>query len=343
MKSRGPSSGSQLKEIVDRASFPQLIVILCPDEIRRRRACEHLLEPHLAKTKSTSAVTRLRGQDVSPAAMRSLSMDLQMGSLFDPVRFWVIDRVDQIKIAEARDLAEAVNKFPKTHHLIALGESLPATHPLRARANEDKTFVDLPELKGAELSRWVERELALAKLETSDPSVVESFVQLGEGRPDLICKQVELASLYCEPGQLLTSNMTRQLFPGRFHPSDYDLLEALTHGDFPKAERLLQSLEIDDRSPYMLSAFLSRCWAQLIEVRQLLDRGFSEADIRARLSLSPWIAAKVVQQSKRLNKEVVMNGLEALLWTDSRLKGRGAGPSSVLSQTAWRLTSASSH
>lgn len=325
------SPSAQLKEITSQATPPLCVVITSTDRVRRERALNYLLEHFTSKKKLKSSFFSFT--ESGRANLTGFIRDLEEPSLFEPNRFGVIRSIELARAADVEPLSAFLKKEVLGSHLIIIGASLPNTPNFKKTLEAHATQVAFEPLKGAELSRWVEREVKHQGLSAVPDEVTALLIALGSDDADSIAQLIEKFSLYLGDAAP-TKSALQALEPGRATASDFDLANALLGKNRGATETLLTQLIAQGSSPFMLLGLLTKTFSTLLRIRSLMDRGLSQNQIRADINLAPWIFSKYVPLAQRRTTSELSRDLEALLVADFRLKDRSLGPAAILSQIA---------
>ena len=328
---RASSAAAKLKEIVGTKSCPNCLVLTSPDRTRRERALAYVLSHFAAAGAKPSSFSF---GEQGRVTIQSFLADCAEPSLFEPVRFCVIRAIEKAKAAELEPLSAILAKKLPSVHFFIIGEGLPNAGNFKKALEKNATHVSFEDLKGAELSRWVEKELRSNEIAQAPDDVVELIVSVAGDDPDSISKLIEKFSLYLD-GAAPSAAGLRELEPGRSVASDFELADALLSPKRANTEALIQQLIAQGSSPFMLIGLLTKTFSTLYRIRAALDRGQSQNDLRADLGISPWLLSKYLPLAKQLSAQQIMRRLEALLETDFRLKDRSLGPASLFSSLAY--------
>jgi DNA polymerase III delta subunit len=306
-----------LKEITALPECPSCIVITAPDRVRRMRTLEYLLG-HFSKGGSNTPRSfsfSEQGRSSPTAFLR----DHEEPSLFEPTRFAIIRGIELAKAADVEPISDFLRKKVPGVHLFIVGENLPNTPNFKKTLQSHATHLAFEQLKGAELTRWTERESKQQKLDTNDDALIELIISLGDSDPEAISKLIEKFCLYLgseKPSQ----SALRALEPGRAHASDFELADTLLGRNRGVTEALLTQLMSQGSNPFMLMGLLTKTFTSLLRIRAMLDSGANQNDIRNALGLSPWIFSKYLPLAKQRSVAELNKILEGLLVADFRLK-----------------------
>lgn len=327
---RQTSAASLLKEITSRAECPGCVVITAPDRVRRDRALAFLLGHFTKGAPKPATFTFTEQGRGNPTA---LLRDLREPSLFDPIRFGVIRGIESARAADVEPIAEFLQAQIPGVHLILVGSALPNTPNFKKFLEKNASVVAFEQLKGAELSRWTERELKHCDVQNADDAVVELLISLAGEEPEAVARLVEKFSLYLGDAQATTQAL-RTLEPGRASASDFELAETMLGKNRAATEALLHQLISQGSSPFMLIGLLTKTFTTLLRIRALADKGVSQGDIKNDLSISPWLFSKYLPLARRISTATLNRALSALTEADFRLKDKSLGPTSVFSSVA---------
>ncbi len=327
---RASSAAARLKEIVSQKSCPACLVLTAPDRTRRERALGYLLDNFIGKRASLPVFSFA---EQGRGSISHFLADAAAPSLFEPQRFVLLRSVEKAKAAELEPVSALIAKKLPGVHVIILGEGLPNSANFKKAVEKHATHIAFEELKGAELSRWVEKELKGAGVSQPPDEVVGLILSLASDDADAISRLVEKLSLYLD-GAAPTVGALRELEPGRSLASDFDLAEALLSSKRAGTETLIQQLLAQGSSPFMLMGLLTKTFSTLYRIRAALDRGQSQGDLKNDLGLSPWLLSKYIPLARQLSLPQISSILEALLEADFRLKDRSIGPAATLSSVA---------
>lgn len=325
------TTSATLKEITALSECPSCIVITAPDRVRRTRTLEYLLK-HFAKNAAGKPRSFTFGEQgrLNPSAFLR---DLEEPSLFEPTRFAIMRGIDTAKAADVEPVSDFLRKKIPGVHLFIIGEALPNTPNFKKVLESHATHISFDQLKGAELHRWVEREVKQNQLHGAEDALIELIIALGNEEPEAIAQLIEKFSLFLG-GDKPTQSALRALEPGRAQASDFELAEALLGRNRGATEALLTQLLLQGSSPFMLMGLLTKTFNSLLRIRSQLDGGVSPNDIRNSMGLSPWIFSKYLPLAKQRTAANLSAILESLLVADFRLKDRSLGPAAALSSVA---------
>lgn len=319
-----PSAKGVSPELLLQADkLPPLILIVGPDRIRRERALAAILSKH--KLKVTSRVTG------GKVPVDELAARLNSPSLFEPKPVIVVAEVESLKGEFERNLAKLYDGGPPFGLLFGLAAALPATSPLRKAAQGLGGYVELEQLSGALLKRWVARELKALGANAVSEQVLEHLIQAGAEQPDLISQCVEKLALYLNDNEEPTIELMQYLFQTTSEEQEFALLNSLLNDPAGSREALISRLFAEGKNPFQLLALIARSYAQYLSVKSSLERGEMLADIRGKLGVTQWVFERQLEGARRFSRQKLKSAMNAILKADSQLKNRSLGHEAIFS------------
>ena len=306
-------------------SVPGCLVV-GPDRVRRERVLE-LLRTAL-REKGIRSVRRWSGKLFDGRQLCELSDSLKMLSLFEPKTAHLLSEAHDLKVEMVRGLASLVESASFQGVLLIEAEKLTAQHPLRKLFSASALLIELPELSGAELVRWVERELKARAFQEVGRDVPRLLIERCSESVDEIAACVEQLSLFLDGGRLTTETVS-ELYPADGEEELYTLIDPLIRkqsGLFLKrsAQLLRQGV-----SPFAITTVLHRSLGQLLQYRFANEQGRSRSEST---NMPPWLARRIAEQASRITTADLLRSIDTLLAIDSKMKNRALSMESVLSE-----------
>jgi len=166
---RSSSSATLLKQLTSQKTCPKCVVITSPDRVRRERALHFLLN-HFNPSQSPKPTIFSFGEQ-GRASPQAFLRDLEEPSLFDPTRFAILRSIESARAAELEPLSDFLRKDIPGVHILAIGASLPNVPTFKKVLDSHASLLSFDPLKGAELRRWIEREVTTQGITGADDAV----------------------------------------------------------------------------------------------------------------------------------------------------------------------------
>ena len=330
------SPQKHLKALIDASSAPDLSLVISPDAIRRRRLAEILIEKLPPSLDRRESVIRLSCEELSVSRFGSLKSELSSYSLFSTERIFILDHVEALNAALAKELALLVSDLAPGTKVCLLAEKLPSTSAILKACKARSVVWELEELKGFELKRWLQKELRTAGIPELAEPVLEALLHLGEGSPDNLAPLVERLSLFSDGAPVTLDDLGR-LFPGAVDQSEYELLDDIINGNPARMEVGIERMARSGKNQFGFLSLVNRQFSNLFFIKSMEQQGRHSAFIRESLAIQPWLFNKLQASARRYSLRELRGALSALLRADSQFKNRSTGVESVLSDLLSRL------
>lgn len=289
-----------VQEVAKRA--PSLVVIVCPDFVRRKRALDfflnHFPEAELHKV----------GNDFVPDVTANLS-------LFGKTPIYLVSQIETLN----NEIQKRFVEGSKSAMIVAVGEKLATKTPLRTLAEKLESFIDIPVLKGIEVYGWATREFKRLGKNITKPAL-ELLIELCERKIDFLASRIEQLDLYVKE-DVVTEAHVRSLLSVAIQEDDFSLLQSI----------------LDDEPIQKQAKKLARSEANPFGLEQLLFRNLSYAwamkestSARSELKIPPWIAQKLSKRSRNMSEARYKKSLLALCKFDARLKNNSLSPKTLI-------------
>lgn len=323
-----------VKTITSAKVAPSCVLITGPDEVRRKRVIASILDTFLPSGRDT-AFRRLDGRELTVGKIPALRQDLSSISLFTPRKFILLERFDEANAAVTKELQAILTDLPEGVCVLLTGVEAKGAAPLVKKLAAADAWIQLPELKGPEFNRWIQKELKIAGL-TAGEDVANAVAAIAQGSADAAARVVERLALYLDDKAATSADVFR-LFIEQPDPNEFALIDAITAGNRARAEVLLHQLFAEGKNAFLVLALVSRTFSNYLQIKQLLKAGHSGPEIRQLLGTSPWVFNRQLEAVRRYSLRHLVRIMTDLAATDSRLKNRSLGPEEVTGWLVGRL------
>jgi len=198
------------------------------------------------------------------------------------------------------------------------------------KAVEEKgQTVEFASLTGENLQRWVEAFLK-DRGKRIEPAAFNYLVLLaGEGLA-VMQNELEKLSLYCHDSAVITLPMVQEIVTKNTEINVFNLIDSIAEKKGKKALELLQTSLVMGEAPMKLLSLLVRQYRLILAAKDMVSQGFSEKQIRERLSIQPFVLNKVLSQGRNFSVEQLVKALERLLEAEVLLKSSGGDPAELM-------------
>ncbi len=153
----------------------------------------------------------------------------------------------------------------------------------------------------------------------------------------LIERSLEQLRDYIYPDKAVSAAAIEEMICRSKSESIFDMTDAIGQGDGARALALLRNMEEDGEPALMISAMITRHFRQLLTVAAAARHGGSSSSIAGALGLNPFVAAKLLDQSRNMNIKGLLGAFPKLLDLDIALKSGAASPYGAIEDTLLEL------
>lgn len=339
----------QLKSLLALEKPPPILLVLCPDKLRRGRITRSLL----SKFHEQSAVVKRDLTQITSQNLGTLADEINSLSLFSPKQTFVLSNIECSKAATIDGLLRLFKSLDQANaNIIIEGTKLPSnSRILKFFDQYRKALKDLPNSisslvvslsppNGEELKKWIVRELRQIGV-SSYPAelivcIINSATTLCEADSDLIIdyvfQEIEKVALYANEG-IVTKDDIDELFLAKYETNEFKLLEvSLADSSRSIAERhvMLSHLLRAGKVPFLLLALFGSSLGNYLAIKYKLETGQSELRIRDELKLNHWRFSRMLAPAKALKRSRLQSAMRRLLKCDSLLKNHSLSDENVM-------------
>ena len=311
------------------------MLICAPDEIRKRRMCDHL-QSKITDGKR-SAVQTFDAKLLNAQQLTNLRDELSSQSLFAPFRLFIIRRVDEIPATLIESFVELLKAELAGVCVLCFASNLPASSLVLKFFKSRKTAIQLEALEGAALEKWIQKELKYQGIKEHEQAVTNQLISSGDANPDLIAQLISHAALYTDGDKLKATDL-KALFSESMEASEFDFVDALMQKNEARSQSLLSVILASGKSPFMLVGLLQRSFSTYVAIAGLLKEGKNTGEIAQQLKLQPWLLKKHLAVVQKYPISQLKRCVESLLRADSKLKNRSLGTESIFSEFVYSVT-----
>ena len=199
--------------------------------------------------------------------------------------------------------------------------------------------VNFPEIKGKQVVPWIRRTAKELGINISEYAFIHLQEIVGDRPIDLYNELIKLQLRYGD-GKIGEEEVRGMAIYGRIY-SIFNLTDALSMKNIGESLSALNSfLEEEDKKsgPLRLTGMLNKQIILLWQTKALLEKGVKPKDVVKKLGVRPFVAEKLVKQSRHWSIDDLEGGI-ALLQEADRLIKSGSRPKPVFESLFFSLCS----
>ncbi len=188
------------------------------------------------------------------------------------------------------------------------------------RAIEKKgEVVELTPLKGAELGRWLQDQAgALGKV--LEPKALEYIMFHAGFSLRFLKNELDKLALFTGEERTISLAVVEKLLTKSIEANIFNLVDNLGLKKTEEALFELRNLLVTGEPAVRILFMIARQFRLILMVKDLEQRGFSEKQITAELSLHPYVTGKMLRQARNFTFPELERILEIILETDFAIK-----------------------
>jgi DNA polymerase-3 subunit delta len=202
-------------------------------------------------------------------------------------------------------------------------------------------LVEMPRMKGAELSRWIQSECRALNF-TLTPEALGEISSRETADLGFLKREFQKIALYYETEtaakpMTLNLNQVRYVMTPAAEANIFDLVDQIGQKKGEKAIETLRATLMLGEPPVRVLFMIARQFRLIIQAGAYRAQGMTEKELAKDLALHPYVASKVFRQSANYSPESPERLVKLLRDCDLGLKS-GAAPLSALEDLILRLT-----
>jgi len=327
---------------------PVPAILLLGDEAYLRDECrKHLIEKYVPEAARAWAVSRFSADDGETQAAADQAQTLPMLSPQQVVFLEdaeTIDKLGEKAREEAVRALEAYLENPAPFTVLVIEASALDQRMRLAKLLTGKTLVVEVGL-GDNVHQRVAAAAALAKSLAKEQGIEfekgagEDLAEFVGGDLLRLKTEVDKLATYAAGRKVLSRADVAALVISEKSATIWEVADFLAARQPNKALEFFERLLREGEEPVAMLGAMAWMYRKLIEASEV--RGVTHGWQAARaLSMNPQQAELAIQSARKISKERLLQGLQALREADNRLKGGAKDPHSVMEFLVWELSGA---
>jgi DNA polymerase-3 subunit delta len=177
-------------------------------------------------------------------------------------------------------------------------------------------------LTGDDLTKWVHDRAARLKF-SLEPGVAEQLVLYTGGQLQALQSELEKLSLYVGEGGRAAAEIVDELVARSAEQNVFLLIEDIVQMRLDKALAALDELLKQKEEPIKIVALLARQFRILLQVKELVQQGYSHQQIASQIGLHPYAVKLADGQSRKYDTAKLSRIVAQLADLDYRMKSGG--------------------
>jgi DNA polymerase III subunit delta len=254
----------------------------------------------------------------------SLLMNLSSGGLFSKKKLAIVKNILQNKVAaEDKEIMSYLKKEESKDITLVFWEKDKIDKRLKLakfllEKSKKQEFVFL---EGAKLSSWINEEIRKisAGAVSVNPRAVEKLSIYVGSNLALLLKEIEKLVDYRRKGEI-SEDEVDLLVKSKIDTDIFKTIDSLSRGDRKTAVKLLHDHLSAGEDPFYLLSMYFFQFRNLLKVKPLAEKNYSQHEIAAKLKIHPYVAKKSIEQGRNFSLEKLKKLYKALCEIDFESK-----------------------
>jgi DNA polymerase-3 subunit delta len=189
--------------------------------------------------------------------------------------------------------------------------------------NKGGRVVDFPGLKGQEKEKWLAAYLKDASKVPERGVITYISLMSGEGLLN-VKSEADKLILYTEDKTAITMEDAHSVVSHSALAGVFELSDKMAEKKGAAAVTAFRQLWLQGEAPQKLLAMLGTQYRNTLAVKDMLERGYTQREIAARMAINPFVVQKCAAQARLYSNRQLSKALELLLNADiAQKKGEG--------------------
>lgn len=327
---------ADLVSLVISSGLSPILLVSTSQQARLKRLINWIKENYCTATGSTySAVF---GSDLNnKQALTNLSSLVTNYSLFSKSNLVVIYDIEQIKAANHKQFIEALNNHNSCNLILICAQAEINKTSVVNKFIDICSIVNLPELKGLALSRWVEKEFLkqnpTAKI---DSGVIDYLVaNLGSDINQLI-KEIEKITLLSAQSSAISLSLVQDIVSQSKETTSFELVSQIANKNTSAALKTSKALLEQGLHPLQISAFLNKSFRIISANKESAVKNPEAKELS-----NFWFVKQLSSSFRGFSVKDLKESIDVLKKLDFQLKDSGLEPQISLLNSVQQLATRS--
>ena len=216
------------------------------------------------------------------------------------------------QLGEWDDLPDLLEQIPDSTVLIFVEDELRRNSPLLELIRPHADVREFGRLKQDEALAWLRGEVRRRDLHMTR-NAAQALVERAGGDRGVLTQAVDKLSLYAGAANV-DETIVEAMVPASRSFTIFNLVDAVAERRLADAMQALDGVRADGTEDQQILRMLARTYRQVIVVREVIDRGGSDADIQSAAGVRfDWLARRLRRQAQRYTQQTADTALARIL------------------------------
>ena len=216
-------------------------------------------------------------------------------------------------------LAEYLPTMPDTTCIVFVEEAVDKRNKLYKKVKDLGHIAEMKRQDSAQLARWAATILAQNGRKIT-PSTMNLFLERVGDDMENIRMELEKLISYTMGSEVVTAEDVKVITTVQITNKIFDMVAAITAGKTKRAMDLYEDLLTLREPPMRILFLIARQFNLLLQVKELVKKGYGNKAIGEKIGLPGFIAGKYVTQASHFSKSMIRQALEECVSTEEAIK-----------------------
>lgn len=266
------------------------------------------------------------GDDMNFNYFEGKNIDLdQLMNLADTMPFFAEKRLIMVedsglfKSGGAEKLTEYLPQMPDTACLVFIESEVDKRNRLFKKVKELGYPAEMARQSPGQLGKWAGTILAKEGKKITG-NTMELFLSMAGDDMENIKMELEKLTSYTAGRDVITNEDIEEICTVRAVNKVFDMVNAIVTGKTRQAMDLYDDLLTLKEPPMRILFLIARQFNQILQVKELMEKGMDKSSIASKLKIQPFVAGKIMPQSRSFTKEQILSYVELCVDMEEAVK-----------------------
>lgn len=243
------------------------------------------------------------GKGIDPAEIISLAETMPF---FAPKRLILIEDSGFFKGNSGEKLVDYMGQIPETTCLIFSETEVDKRSKMFKAVKKYGYAAEMVRQDSTQLARWAAGILGREGKKITGRTMELFLTKTGDDMENIQSELEKLIS-YTLGRDVVTSQDVEEICTTQITNKIFDMVSAISGRQTRRAMDLYQDLLTLKEPPMRILFLIARQFNQILQVKELMDRGMDKSTIASRLKLAPFVVGKIMLQARTFTREQIFS------------------------------------
>lgn len=202
-------------------------------------------------------------------------------------------------------LASYLPEMPETSCMIFVETQVDKRNKLYKKVKDLGYAAELGRQNSSQLARWAGGILAREGKKITGKTM-ELFLSMAGDDMENIRMELEKIVSYTMGREVVTDKDVKEICTVQVTNRIFDMVAAIVNGQTKKAMDLYEDLLTLKEPPMRILFLIARQFNQLLQVKELMAKGFDKGVIASKMKIQPFVVGKIMTQARLFSRDEIL-------------------------------------